>query len=131
MSPIRRLQVAGLVLLAFSAGCNFARSCTLIGCVNGLFVEFSQPTPGPFRVEVRGTSSMTVHVYECTSATGCGQGLAMFEDYFPQSVTIKLTTAAGTTTMSATPVYTESQPNGKGCGPTCRSARVTVPAPTG
>ena len=131
MSPARRLHVAGLSLLAFSAGCNFARSCTLIGCINGLFVEFSLSAPTAYRVEVRGTAAQAVYVYECTPAAQCAGGGARFEDYFPETVIIKVITAAGTTTTTATPVYVESHPNGKGCGPTCRSARVTVSAPAG
>ena len=124
------LRLAGLLLLGFSAGCNFARGCTLIGCVNGLIVEFSAPATAPYRIEVR-SNALTVNVYECTVLNQCYPHGAIFQEYFPGEVTIKVVTAAGTTTTSATPTYRESQPNGEGCGPTCRTARVTVPFPAG
>lgn len=124
------LRAAGLLLLVFAAGCDFARACTLIGCLNGLAVEFSTPPTAPYRMEVR-SNSLTVNVYECTVLNQCYPNGTVFENYYPQSVTIKVITATGTASTEVTPTYVESQPNGKGCGPTCRTARVTVPFPTG
>ena len=127
----RILQAMCLGLFAFAAGCDFVRSCTLIGCMNGLIVQLStQPTSPPYRVEITGSGFGAVHVYECTHPTNCSS-MAIFEDYFPDVATVKVITTAGTTTTHVTPVYKESQPNGRGCGPTCRQASVTVPFPGG
>jgi hypothetical protein len=121
----RLARLAGGIALLVSAGCDTFRACTLIGCVNGLMIQFAAPPTSAYRVEV-SSGNGTVNVFECPTAQ-CGG--ARFEDYFPQTATVTVITAAGTTTTTIAPEYTESYPNGHACGPACRRANVTVSPP--
>jgi len=117
-----------LFALVLASGCELVRACTLLPCLNGLMIGFTtKPTIG-YRVEVRTPGfSGAVHVVECAQPNNCTD--PYFQDFFPQTAEIKVITATGTTTTTVTPEYKESQPNGKGCGPTCRQAQVTVAPP--
>ena len=68
------------------------------------------------------------YVYDCANAAQCGTW-AMFTDYTPEAVTIRVTTSAGTREQTAQPTYSVSRPNGPNCGPECRQAQVTVALP--
>lgn len=128
----RPLRLTASLLLAFSAGCNLTRACTLIGCHSGLTVELNGPAPSMYRIEVSsGPSLGATYAYDCPGGPSCASGSVMFEDYFPTTVTVKVVTPGGTTTKTFNPTYTESFPNGKGCGPACRNGRVTVEVPAG
>lgn len=102
--------------------------CTLVGCQNGLRVEFSARPAGPFRVEVStpgATPGGPTFVLDCPDPTRCGAG-AYFPDFTPTHVTVRVTTPAGVVTRDFTPTYRTHTPNGEDCEPTCREATVRV-----
>jgi hypothetical protein len=122
----RFLLVSGLGLLAFASGC----SCTLIGCTNGLRIRLRTAATAPYRIEATsGGFPGATYVYDCPNLDNCFVQEAFFSDYMPQSVTIKVITAAGTTTTTVQPRYEDFEPNGKHCGPTCRVATVEASFP--
>jgi hypothetical protein len=49
-----------------------------------------------------------------------------FPDFTPASVTIRVLTGTQTTEVTRQPMYEVTRPNGPGCPPECRTARVTV-----
>jgi hypothetical protein len=125
----RILLIAGLATLAFSTGCD--PSCTLIGCVNGLHIDFDRPVTFPYRVELNVTPDSPTVTLDCQSANvmGCTATSAFLRDYLPPVATMKLTTPDGTVTTVIDPEYQDTHPNGRRCGPTCSSGRVTVTPP--
>lgn len=112
------LRAFAVVLLS---GCSPVLTCTLIGCDNGLSVEFSSPPAGAYRVEavVAGAAPAVVE---------CGAGQTCPPMFFPgveaERVTIRVTTAAGTRSQEFTPRYEDLYPNGRDCGAVCQQARV-------
>ena len=109
------------------AGCNPIGACTLIGCFDGLNVQFDRQPTGAYRVEAIVPGDATPHVVECASGT-CGP--VMFEGLMPERVTIRVTTAAGTRSQEFTPKYEAQYPNGRRCGAACRNATVTMQLPS-
>lgn len=110
---------------ALLAGCNPFGACTLIGCHNGLSVEFERPPAGAFRIEASVPGDPTQYTIACTSAAAC---FPMFPDLVAEQVTIRLITQEGTRTQEFRPRYQDVHPNGRRCGPACRQATVTFPA---
>jgi hypothetical protein len=126
---MRRHFVLTTAVLLAASGC-IDTACTLIGCVSGLFIQFDKAPEYPYRVELTtGGSTTRTFLQECPSSAKCGPGMAYFPDYFPSAVTITVTTPSGTVTKLVEPTYQESYPNGRGCGPACKSAQVTMALP--
>jgi hypothetical protein len=113
-------------LAALLAGCIPTGACTLIGCFDGLSVQFSRPPAGPFRVEATVPNGPPVQSIECADASTCE---LIFRDLVAEQVTLRLITAEGTLTQSFQPRYEDLYPNGRRCGPSCRQATVTFPLP--
>jgi hypothetical protein len=111
---------------ALLASCTPFGACTLIGCDNGLSVRFSRPPAGAFRVEATVPHDPTVLAIDCPDATSC---LLMFPDLVAEQVTLRLIMAQGTLTQQFQPRYENVYPNGRGCGPACRQATVTIQLP--
>ena len=121
----RSLATACVALLA---GCNgISGACTLIGCDSGLVVLLAQAPTGPYRIEVFSREDAPHYAFDCAVPGQCGD--VRFVDYTPESVTIRVTTSAGTREQTAQPKYSVYRPNGPNCEPTCRSAAVTVALP--
>lgn len=108
------------------------RVCTLIGCQSGLLVRLNTLPAGAFRVDVfaQAPDQSPAYVYECTPGpTPCQQAI-----FFPGLVAphpfIRVTTTQGTVLHEITDlVYETSRPNGRTCGPECRTAETTVAVP--
>jgi hypothetical protein len=109
---------------ALLAGCLPTQSCTLIGCFDGLAVEFQTPPAGAFRLEASVPGDPTGYAIDCTSADTCAP---VFQDLIAEQVTIRLITQQGTRTQQFQPNYENQYPNGRQCGPACRQAKVTFP----
>lgn len=120
---LTRLQVAAFVLLGMSSACGAIAACTLIGCSDMLIVEFDTTAPASFRMEVTSALGTVVSI-DCPGSVGCRPNGAQFADFTPGTSTVKVITAAGTTSSSVTPEYHNFKPNGEHCGPTCRIATV-------
>lgn len=111
---------------AFMAGCTPFGACTLIGCDNGLAVDFNRAPQGAFRIEVTTPGDATVHAIDCDSAATC---VMMFPGLMAEQVTVRAITQQGTFTQTFQPDYEELYPNGRRCGPACRQASVIVQLP--
>ena len=99
-------------------------ACTLIGCT-GLVVEVTgAPAQTPVTVVVTAPDGSTRST-SCISATGSTCPVS-FPDFTPASVTIRVSTGTKTTEETRQPAYEVTRPNGPGCPPECRNARVTV-----
>lgn len=105
-----------------------ARACTMIGCESGVAVDLSAMPEGAFSVELTPLPGDDATVKQCTTAAACGRSL-FFAGVSADSVSVKVTTSAGTRTVRTRATYTTSQPNGPQCDPTCRQARVAVSVP--
>lgn len=111
---------------ALTAGCTPFGACTLIGCDNGLSVEFNRAPEGAFRLEATVPGDPTVHAIDCASASTC---MPMFSGLVAEQVTIRLITQQGTVTQQFQPEYDTLYPNGRRCGPACEQATVTLQLP--
>ena len=123
-----RRWIAALALAAGLGGCGSildgVDACTLIGCASGLHVTLAAPPPGPVRIEVTDAATGSTRAIDCAAGGQCTG--ALLQDFFPTRVTVRVTTASGTSTQSFTPRYTLSRPNGDDCPPVCRQAVVRV-----
>ena len=126
MKRLREVLTITLVLVAaLGSGCDVSgpSACTLIGCTD-LVVEVSG-APGQIPVTVVVTApDGSTRSATCSSATG--NCLVSFPDFTPASVTIRVSTGTQTTEETRQPMYEVTRPNGSGCPPECRNARVTV-----
>jgi hypothetical protein len=108
-----------------------ACGCNLVGCYDGLLVDFADRPAGPYRIElfVGGVPQVAPPEATCTEAKGCYSGI-VFRTQATDNLVLRVTTDVGVReTVFPHLTYTTASPNGKGCGPTCRSATVTVKAP--
>jgi hypothetical protein len=121
---------AAVVVGASACTGSPVKVCTLIGCGGGLTVVLDGA--GASRatsVEVSGPGDST-RVQACNTATPCtGTQGVFFYDFTPDTATIRVVTDSGATTFTTAPAYTVTYPNGKACGPECRSATVHVSIP--
>ena len=100
------------------------RACTKIGCSDGITVVVKNAPAVPYTVEVvlpDGTSRTS----RCEAAPGCDAGL-FFEEVTAEELTVRVTAGAGSSSQVVRPSYQTAQPNGPGCPPVCKQARVSV-----
>ena len=119
------LAITMVLVAALGSACSGLgpTACTLIGCT-GLVIEVSgAPAQTAVTVVVTAPDGSTRST-TCTSATGnCPFS---FPDFPPASVTIRVSAGTKTTEETRQPAYEVTRPNGPGCPPECRNARVTV-----
>jgi hypothetical protein len=111
---------------ALLASCTPFGACTLIGCEDGLSVQFSRAPAGAFRIEATVPNDPTVAAIDCADAASCP---LRFPGVVAEQVTLRLITSQGTVTQEFQPRYQELHPNGRRCGPACRQATVTFQLP--
>jgi hypothetical protein len=122
-------SLLGAIVLSLLQGCQTPppapeRACTQIGCSDGLTVVVENAPAPPYTVEVvlpGGTSRTS----RCEAAPGCDAGL-FFEGVTAEELTVRVTAGAGSSSQVVRPSYETSQPNGPGCPPICKQARVQV-----
>jgi hypothetical protein len=102
------------------------RICTKIGCESGLAVVLEGTPQGSYRVEARAAGE-TARVRECASPQDCAQ--IFFADFLREEVTVEVIAGGKRSSRTVRPEVETVEPNGPGCPPTCRQARVTVPWP--
>jgi hypothetical protein len=125
-SSLRRSQkLCTLAVLLIVSGCS-SDTCTLIGPLTGITVEFSPAPTGPLRVEVT-SGQIGAFVYDCTDTTGCATRLDI-PDYYPTSASVKVTYQGRVKTVPIAPEFIESEVNGPDCGKS-RHASVTIALP--
>ena len=108
-----------------------ACGCNLVGCYDGLLVNFPSRPEGPYRIELFAAGVVQPAPLEatCTEARGCNSGI-VFRTHATDDLVFRVTTSLGIRDTTVPRVrYTTVSPNGRGCGPTCSSAEVTVKAP--
>ena len=123
--PREVLAITLVFVAAFGSACDVVgpSGCTLIGCT-GLVIEVTgAPAQTAVTVVVTAPDGSTRST-TCTSATGTCP--VSFPDFTPASVTIRVLTGTRTIEETRQPMYEVSRPNGPGCPPECRNARVTV-----
>lgn len=119
------LAITLVFVAALGSACSGVgpTACTLIGCT-GLVVEVTgAPAQIPVTVAVTAPDGSTRST-TCTSATGTCP--FSFPDFTPATVTIRVSAGTKTTEETRQPAYEATRPNGPGCPPECRNARVTV-----
>jgi hypothetical protein len=116
------IHATAAVLLA---SCNpFTGACTLIGCENGLSVQFAVALTGAYRVEAWSELRTMPQVFECGAGEVCPS--VFFPDFQGHDVVVRVTTAAGTRMQEFPRVEYDAQyPNGRDCGAVCEQATVT------
>jgi hypothetical protein len=102
------------------------RACTQIGCASGLQVVIDGAPAGAFRVEARAEDGEE-RARECAAPEACGR--IFFADFVPPAVTVRVIAGDAVSSTTVRPDVVTLQPNGPGCPPTCRVARVEVPWP--
>jgi hypothetical protein len=125
----RSLTIAGLLLAAGlaagQAACGTAgRACTLIGCSDGLTVELAGSLPADYTVTARVDGAVVQRV-ECGAARDC-RGEVFLEGVTAANVELEVTSGAVSERREVAPSYATVQPNGPGCPPICRQARVRI-----
>jgi len=119
------LAITLVVVAGFGSGCNILgpSACTLLPCT-GLVVEVTgAPDLTPVTVVLTAPDGST-RSETCTGATGTCP--VSFHDFTPASVTIRVLAGTQITEETRQPMYEVTRPNGSGCPPVCRNARVTV-----
>jgi hypothetical protein len=125
-SAMRLRSILFSATAALLAGCTPFGACTLIGCEDGLSVQFDRAPAGAFRIEANAPDDPAQYAIDCADAATC---MMMFPGLVAEQVTIRVITQQGTHTQEFQPRYDEVHPNGRGCGPACRQATVTVQLP--
>jgi hypothetical protein len=161
VTKVAIVTLAAVVALACAGGCSDGseprtpRGCTLIGCVNGLSVQFSRPLreAGSYTVTMdldgeRITCETALPFASCSGGSPCSSSKVILEQSgcaLPPSaheiLGLRVTSVARTVSLridrdggeiaseSFTPSYARSAPNGEGCGPICEQASATLSIP--
>jgi hypothetical protein len=99
--------------------------CTLIGCYDGLVIELPASMVAPVRVAIDlpdGTRQEQV----CPGSLGCSRTF-FFTDVSASSVVVHVSVGdAPVYTVARDLEYESVYPNGPGCDPGCRVARVQI-----
>jgi hypothetical protein len=103
------------------------QACTRIGCEDGWSVELADaaaalPATYTIRVIVDGA---VVAATQCTPERQCGERVFM-AGVTAEQAELEIIGGPVPLRWTVTPEYNTLQPNGPGCPPTCRQARVQV-----
>ena len=116
---LRAAVAAGGLLL--SGGCTLEKSCTLIGCINGISLTLTGTIPSTITVDATGNDGS----HSSVTCTGGCTAVAL-PDFRPSVATIRISWAGGSKTVIVQPTYEATRPNGPDCPPICYTAKVTV-----
>ena len=128
---VSRLVLCAAVVAVGGACSDFfglsSRSCTLIGCVNGLRITFdATPDSGTVvQAEVPGAAPWRV---VCDVDQPCFGGV-FFPEFSPDWLLVRITSPEGEVVHEVRPEYVVSRPNGPGCDPLCFIATVELALP--
>jgi hypothetical protein len=103
------------------------QACTRIGCEDGWSVELADaatalPATYTIRVIVDGA---VVASAQCTPERQCGEHVFL-AGVTAEQAELEISSGPVPLRWTVTPQYNTLQPNGPGCPPTCRQARVQV-----
>jgi hypothetical protein len=102
------------------------QACTRIGCEDGWSVELTGAAALPATYTIRVlVDGAVVASRQCTPAQPCGDRVFM-AGVTAAEAELEIVGGPIPLRWTVTPEYTTLQPNGPGCPPTCRQARVHV-----
>lgn len=117
--------------------------CTLIGCSSSLEIALVGdylPTDFTVRITSPDAGSISVHCIDGSAdfdpadasrwSPACPAGGLSLRDFTPVELSTTVSWSEGEVTQDFRPLYSESRPNGPGCEPICRSARLQVLIPS-
>lgn len=133
----RAFLLTALFLLA--SGCDgITETCALVDCSPGLIVQVRGTLPDTFTISViPGSSPQFAWTVQCATTSGgptplttvyreiCLQGL-IFGDFMPAAVRVQVHARGVDREWLFTPEYKTVYPNGRNCGPACRTATVVA-----
>jgi hypothetical protein len=130
-SPWTNLAGIAAVLSLFPSvlGCeddSLSLICTAAGCYSEIEVQLEEEPAGPYRVEADPGGGTARYVYACDPTAGCPP--IVFSEFSPYWAIFDVIVGADTTRYEVFPTYTEIQPNGPRCEPTCYVAMVRLPS---
>lgn len=122
-------KLAAGILLSTLMGCGVVGNgpCTLLPCNNALKIKLSgQSASFSLKLKATGQAEKTINCSgdKATDAF-CNSDSVQIQNYRPEEVEVTYTSGDKTVTRTLKPVYTETTPNGAGCG-TCRDGEVTL-----
>lgn len=122
-------KLAAGILLSTLMGCGAVGNgpCTLLPCNNALKIKLSgQSSSFSLKLKATGQAEKTINCPSDKAADAfCNSDSVQIQNYRPEEVEITYTSGDKTVTRTLKPVYTETTPNGPGCG-TCRDGEVTL-----
>ena len=123
LGVVRAAIIVTALPAALVSCCDFNNTCTDLGCIDdGLRVELEGTFPPTLTVDVIAADGER-RTHQCTDAHPCS---ILFEGFYPELVTVRVTWDGNTEMVTARPKYTESWPNGRCCPPPCRTATVSI-----
>ncbi|MGV3523422.1 MAG: hypothetical protein ACO1RX_04320 [Candidatus Sericytochromatia bacterium] len=125
--PYRILLLSACLLL----GCQQSpegQSCTLIGCQDGLSVRVDSAVGTAFTLELKTPDGATRSLICPAGGEGaiCLNETVLISDYLPEQLSVTLTAGERSVSRDFTPVYIQNEPNGAGCGPSCKQGSVEI-----
>lgn len=128
--PLEHTAFSMLVILPAALGaCDSStgtRVCTQIGCTSGIEVQLEEEPAIPYRVEADPGGGEARYIFECDRSAGCPR--IFFVAFTPDWVMFEVIAGTDTTWYEVRPTYTEYQPNGPRCEPTCFNSVVRLPS---
>lgn len=126
-----RKYIVSLLATVLLASCNTepyggGRTCTLIGCADGVIIDVGSAPLGPWSIEAT-PNGQPARTFSCAAGATCN--FVRFDAIMQTPITFKVTRGAQTRTEVLSPATTTSRPNGPQCEPECRSQRVTLTVP--
>jgi hypothetical protein len=118
------VRVALVTATAAACGTREPVACTLIGCEDGWSVELAGTLPATYTVAARVDGAIVASV-DCGPAQPCGSTVFLRGVTAP-GAQLEITGPGVDLRWQVTPRYETLQPNGPGCPPICRQARVRV-----
>ena len=120
----RGLRFRALLLLTLFTGCSANEQCTLIGCEDALAVDvYGIPSQTLVTIEAI-TAGQATRTMTCTSAgESC---MVRFGEFAPSEVIMRVSWTGRTTDIAVVPSYSPVYPNGRDCGPACRTTRIAI-----
>ncbi len=132
-ATFRRVTATLAVVGSLYACDSPTRVCSLIGCSSGLTVQLTRLPVGAFSVEILPDPPLgnpPSYRVDCGGTAPACLSQVFFPDLIIERARVRVTTTLGTVTHDVGPVaYQTYYPNGRQCGPACRSATVTVGIP--
>ena len=123
--PGYAVALCAALTLALPA-CEGLLGCTEVGCGDSLVIQLAGVNPEEeFTLTLHADGEDPI-VLDCDPVGGeCFGPYLSYQEFNPDEVTLVLELADTTISRTFEPHYRTSYPNGRFCGPECRSAEIT------